>query len=86
MPRKRRRPSPVPEAEAWDQRTITLIAGRSETRRICDEWQAEGWQVMAIDQGPPTPAGDPTHVVRVAVPPPGWVSSEQLLRQLELEG
>lgn len=86
MSRKRRRQSSMPEAPAWDQRTITLIGDRSETLRICDEWQAEGWQIMAIDQGPPTAAGDATHVVRVAVPPPGWMSGDELLRQLELEG
>jgi hypothetical protein len=86
MPRKRRRQSSLPDVPTWDQRTITLIGDRSETLRICDEWRAEGWQVMAIDLGPPTAAGDPTHVVRVAVPPPGWVSGEQVLHRLEAEG
>ena len=86
MSRKRRRQAPLPEAPAWEQRTITLIGDRAETQRICDEWRAEGWQVMTIDPGPPTAAGNVTHVVRVAVPPPGWAPAEQLLDRLDIEG
>jgi hypothetical protein len=38
---------------------------------------------MTIDDGPPTAAGHRTHVVRVAVPPVGWQSAEQLLAEAE---
>lgn len=51
--------------------------------RVCDEWTAESWQVMAVDEGPQTPAGQTTHVVRVAVPPAGWGTDEDLLHDLE---
>jgi hypothetical protein len=60
-----------------------VVGSRSEVRRICDGWTAEGWQVMTVDTGAATPAGHATHVVRVAVPPPGWQSSEELLEHLE---
>ena len=80
MPRKRPRELPVPQE--WQRRTITLIAGRAEVERVCAEWRAEGWQVMTIDTAPPTPAGHEAHVVRVAVPPPGWKSNEALLGDL----
>jgi hypothetical protein len=73
----------LPDVPAWDQRTITLIGERPDVERICEEWRKEGWQVMAIDPGQPTAAGHPTHVVRVAVPPTGWLSAERLLAELE---
>lgn len=83
MLRRRRTPSLLPDVPAWDQRTITLIGERPEVERICEEWRTEGWQVMTIDPGQPTAAGHVTHVVRVAVPPAGWLSEERLLAELE---
>ena len=76
-------PSELPPVPEWSRRTITLIADRAEVERICQEWRDEAWQVLAIDEGPPTPAGHVTHTVRVAVPPRGWLSNEELLAQLE---
>ena len=71
MTRRRRPPILKLGSRPWATRTITLIATRSETDRICAEWTAEGWQVLTVDEGEPTLTGHPTHVVRVAVPPPG---------------
>ena len=79
---RRRRPLSADDG-AWERRTITLIGTRAQVLRICDEWGDEGWQVMALDTGDVTPAGHETHVVRVAVPPLGWRSNEQLLQELE---
>ena len=79
----RRRRLDVPEERSWQQRTITLIGTREQTMRVCDEWAAESWQVMAVDEGPQTPTGQVTHVVRVAVPPPGWRTDGDLLQDLE---
>jgi hypothetical protein len=72
-----------PAPPVWDQREITLIGGRADVERICRDWEAEGWQVMTIDDGPPSAAGHRTHMVRVAVPPVGWQTTEQLLAQAE---
>jgi hypothetical protein len=84
---RRRRDLPLlPPAPAWDQRTITLIGDRAQVERICAEWRREGWQVLTVDKAEPTLAGHPTHVVRVAVPPSGWRTDEQLLADLDLEG
>lgn len=79
MLRKRRPASVVPTAPVWHQRTITLIGDRPEITRICQEWELEGWQVLTVDAGPAAAGGHPTHVVRVAVPPAGWRTAEQLL-------
>jgi hypothetical protein len=77
---RKRRPQPsLPPALSWQQRTITLIGERPEITRICQEWELEGWQVLTVDAGAPTAAGHPTHVVRVAVPPSGWRTPEELL-------
>jgi hypothetical protein len=81
--RKRRTQPVVPAPPVWDQRTITLIGSRADVDRICRDWEAVGWQVMTIDDGPPSAGGHRTHVVRVAVPPVGWQTSEQLLAQAE---
>jgi hypothetical protein len=78
---RRRRPQQA-AGPSWQQRTITLIGSRDETLRICDAWAAESWRVMTVDEGPQTPGGHPTHVVRVAVPPVGWRSDEELLDEL----
>lgn len=56
----------------WQRRTITLIADRAETERLCAGWEQEGWLVMTIDETTPTVSGHATHTVRVAVPPVGW--------------
>jgi hypothetical protein len=56
----------------WSQRVIALIHDRPTTERICADWQAAGWTVMTIDEVEPTRDGHPVHVVRLAVPPPGW--------------
>jgi hypothetical protein len=71
MLRRRRSPNPLGPQQPWPTRTITLIATGAETLRICDEWTVAGWQVMTVDEGEPSATGHPTHVVRVAVPPPG---------------
>jgi hypothetical protein len=83
VPRKRRTQSVVPAPPVWDQRSIILVGSRADVERICRDWEAEAWQVMTIDDGPPTAAGHTTHVVRVAVPPVGWQSAEQLLAEAE---
>jgi hypothetical protein len=70
--RRRRRTDLLGPQQPWPTRTITLIATREETKRICGEWTDVGWQVMAVDESSPSATGHPTHVVRVAVPPPGW--------------
>lgn len=69
-------------AAPWEQRTIALIADRAGTDRVCSDWEAEGWLVMTIDVAEPTVTGHPVHVVRVAVPPPGWRSRDTLLAEL----
>ena len=70
----------------WDQRAITLIHDRATTERICADWEAAGWLVMAIDTGPPDPSGLPTHVVRLAVPPSGWRSLAELVAEQDEAG
>ena len=70
---RRRRPvDPLGPQQPWVVRRITLIADRPDTARICDDWVAAGWDVLTVDEGKPSLTGHPTHVVRVAVPPPGW--------------
>jgi hypothetical protein len=83
--RKRASRQVLPSEPVWDQRTIMLVGERPEVQRICREWEDVGWQVMTIDQGPPTDAGHATHVVRVAVPPLGWQTTRQLLAEPEVE-
>ena len=73
----------APEVAGWGQRSITLIGDRAEVERICADWRQEGWQVLTVDAAEPTSAGYPTHLVRVAVPPAGWRSNEDLLSELE---
>ncbi|MFN2538161.1 MAG: hypothetical protein ABR549_08415 [Mycobacteriales bacterium] len=87
MPWNRRRPrsSAFARGAVWESRTITLIADRPEVERICLEWQAEDWKVITVDEGPPTASGHVTHVVRVAVPPRGWISDQRVLAELDLE-
>lgn len=63
----------------WQTRTITLVADRAATLRCCADWEREHWQVLTIDQAPPTVSGHPCHVVRVAVPPRGWRSLDELV-------
>jgi hypothetical protein len=75
--------SPEVADSGWQQRTIMLAGDRGQTERVCARWAEAGWKVLTIDAGEPTPSGQPTHVVRVAVPPPGWLSDEDLLRELD---
>ncbi|MCU1600249.1 MAG: hypothetical protein JWO22_958 [Frankiales bacterium] len=83
MLRRRRTASVVVPEPQWAQRAITLVGNRGEVDRICAEWQQEGWQVLTVDAAVPTADGSPTHLVRVAVPPVGWRTREQLLDELE---
>jgi hypothetical protein len=72
---RRRAGAVADELEArpvWSTRAITLIHDRETTERICADWEAAGWMIMTIDEAEPAKTGQPAHIVRVAVPPPGW--------------
>ena len=81
VPRKRHEPTMLPSERPWSTRTSTLVGDLTTVDRVCRDWTAEGWQVLTVDVGPPTPGNHPTFVVRVAVPPLGWRTNEQLLSE-----
>jgi hypothetical protein len=73
-------------ATAWEQRTLTVIGQRDDLDQACFNWRAADWNVIAVDAGPPTDDGRPTHLVRVAIPPAGWTSMGTWLHDLSEHG